>query len=41
MKEFKPGGKYYKSNLHVALALIGFIFGTVGAYAALCALMAF
>ncbi|WP_425755125.1 hypothetical protein ACPW7J_09645 [Ihubacter sp. rT4E-8] len=41
MKAFKPGGRYYKSNLHVALAVAGFLAGTSGVYVALCALMAF
>ncbi|MEY8366800.1 hypothetical protein AALA22_14270 [Anaerovoracaceae bacterium 41-7] len=41
MKAFKPGGRYYKSNLHVALVLAAFLLGTIGVYVGLCALMAF
>lgn len=36
MKSFKKGGKYYKSNLHVALVLIEFLLGTAGVYGLLC-----
>lgn len=40
MNSFKRGGKYYKSNLHVALVVTEFIIGVVGVYGALVALMA-
>lgn len=36
MKEFKKGGRLYKSNLHVALVLGEFAAGTAGVYALLC-----
>ncbi len=40
MKLFKSGGKFYKTNLHVAVVLIEFVLGTVGVYGLLCLLMA-
>ncbi len=40
MKAFRKGGKYYKSNLHVALVLTEFAAGTCGVYALLALAMA-
>jgi len=36
LKSFKKGGKYYKTNLHVALVLAEFVLATAGVYGLLC-----
>lgn len=41
MKQFKKGGKYYGSNLHVALVVTEFLASVGGLYALLVLAMAF